>query len=170
MVTRSLCTFEVAGQRFGLETARVQEVVRVERLTPVPRAPDDVGGLINLRGLIVLAVNATRRLGLDAAGVPTDAAGPDGPVAVVLASREGPLALLVDEVHEIVEVDESLFEPSGDVLDDEDPAAWLVGGAYRTEGRLTLLLDADRVLASGAGPPPPGDVHRNGDAPTAHVR
>lgn len=164
MVTRSLCTFEVAGQRFGLETARVQEVVRVEQLTPVPRAPDDIGGLMNLRGLIVLAVDAARRLGLGETSVPHD------PVAVVLASRDGPLALLVDEVHEIVEVDESLFEPSGDVLDDEDPAAWLVGGAYRTEGRLTLLLDADRVLASGAGPPPPGDVHRNGDAPTAHVR
>ena len=164
MVTRSLCTFEVAGQRFGLETARVQEVVRVEQLTPVPRAPDDIGGLINLRGLIVLAVDAARRLGLGRT------AAPDDPVAVVLASREGPLALLVDEVHEIVEVDESLFEPSGDVLDDEDPAGWLVGGAYRTEGRLTLLLDADRVLASGAGPPPPVDVHRNGDAPTAHVR
>ena len=160
MVTRSLCTFDIAGQRFGLETARIQEVVRVDRLTAVPRARDDVAGLLNLRGLIVLAVDASLRLDLAPATTPTgsDDASSDPvttgrnnrPVAVVLSSPEGTMALLVDEVHEILQVDESLFIPSQDR--DGSPVARLVRGAYRTHGELTMELDVDRVLVSGADP------------------
>lgn len=152
----SLCTFELGGQRFGLHTARVQEVVRVDRLTPVPRAPAELRGLMNLRGMIVLAVDAAQRLQLDAAAVspPASADGDPAPprtrrildaqVAVVLPSPDGPMALLVDDVHEVTEVDEALFEPAADRVGGVD--ASLVAGAYRTDGQLTLLLDADRVL------------------------
>jgi len=153
---RSLCTFEVAGQRFGLDAARVQEVVRVDRLTPVPRAAPDVVGLLNLRGLIVLAVDAAARLGLDAtpgstgvhAGPPaTTAPATTQPLAVVLAAPEGAVALLVPDVYEIMRTDTACFVPPERTR--EDPAAPLLQGAYRTADHLTVVLDADQVVRSG---------------------
>lgn len=167
----SLCTFAVAGQRFGIDTTRVQEVVRVTAIAPVPRAPADVRGLLNLRGMIVLAVDTARRLGLPtdprttttgdaghgaqaedggyagSVGQPADL----GMVAVVLPAPEGPVALLVDDVHEILEVDPALFEPTPEQRD--IVAAGLIAGAYRTDGQLTLLVDVDAVLAVGTPEP-----------------
>lgn len=160
----NLCTFDVAGQRFGIDTARVQEVVRVAGVTPVPGAPADVHGLLSLRGMIVLAVDTARRLALHDPGrdrgtpadgsadaLPTDTT---GMVAVVLPAPEGPVALLVDDVHEIVAVDAALFEPSSDQHGEHTAA--LVAGAYRTLRQLTLLLDVDAVLAAGLDDPAVG--------------
>lgn len=58
------CTFRLAGQLFGLPVEGVQEILRAQPLTPVPLAADSVRGLMNLRGLIVLAIDLRRRLAL----------------------------------------------------------------------------------------------------------
>jgi len=148
-LTRSLCVFEVSGQRFGIDTSRVREVVQIGRLTPVPRAVDEVMGLLNLRGLIVLAVDATRRLGLPEVGSATPEPAGGRRLAVVVTSAEAPVALLVDQVYEVLEVDERLFVPSEEAQD--APASDLLQGVYRTEEHLTLVLDASRVATSRCG-------------------
>src|SRR3546814_6326109 len=60
------CTFRVAGLDFGVAVEDVQEVLRHQEMTPVPRPPEAVRGLINLRGQIVIALDLRLRLGLPA--------------------------------------------------------------------------------------------------------
>ena len=61
---REVLVFEVAGQRYGLAVADVQELLRAVALTPLPRAPDVVEGAINLRGRAVPVLDLRRRFGL----------------------------------------------------------------------------------------------------------
>jgi purine-binding chemotaxis protein CheW len=136
--TRQYCTFHVDDLYFGLEVLRVQEVIRSLDTTFVPLANPVVEGLINLRGQIVTAIDLRRRFSL--------APRPDGkkPMNVIVRDTHGAVALLVDEIGDVISSDETLFEPPPPTL--TGPARDLVTGVYKLKGRLLLILDQDRVI------------------------
>ena len=136
------CTFYVAGHYFGLDVLRVQEVIRYQEMTRVPLAPPVVRGLINLRGQIVTALDLRRRLELD------DRPADQLPVNVVVQTDDGAVSLLVDEIGDVLDVEEKLFEPPPDTL--TGSARELIRGAYKLNGRLMLLLDIDKALQVGS--------------------
>jgi purine-binding chemotaxis protein CheW len=133
-------TFTIDGLLFGIEVSRIQEVIRSQRMTPVPLAPDVVGGLINLRGEIVTAIDLRRRLQLPARS--------DGvqPMNVVVRTRDGAVSLLVDEIGDVVEVGPESFAAPPDTLDPEMRA--VIRGAHKLDGRLLLVLDVDQAVAA----------------------
>jgi purine-binding chemotaxis protein CheW len=137
------CTFFVRGLLLGLEVTCIQEVIRYQPLTIVPLASSMIGGLMNLRGQIVTAIDLRARLGLPARdpGV--------RPINVVVRTAEGPVSLLVDEIGDVIEVEEGSFERPPDTLD--QTARELIRGAYKLKGRLLLVLDAARTLDPDAG-------------------
>src|SRR5258708_25853097 len=102
--TRQFCTLYLDDLLFGVEVMKVQEVIRYQEMTRVPLASRMVGGLINLRGQIVTAVDLRRRLQL--------AERPVGqlPMNVVVRTDDGVVSLLVDEIGEVLEVSEDLFQ------------------------------------------------------------
>lgn len=104
---RQLCTFFLDDRMFGFDVLRVQEINRIQQLTPVPLAPPAVRGLINLRGQIVTAIDLRERLGFPAAD-------PNSlPVNIIVPSDEGPVSFLVDEVGDVIDVDDRDFEAPG---------------------------------------------------------
>ena len=139
---KQYCTFYVAGHYFGLDVLRVQEVIRYQEMTRVPLAPPVVRGLINLRGQIVTALDLRRRLELD------DRPADQLPVNVVVQTDDGAVSLLVDEIGDVLDVEEKLFEPPPDTL--TGTARELIRGAYKLNGRLMLLLDIDKALQVGS--------------------
>jgi purine-binding chemotaxis protein CheW len=139
------CTFYVAGHYFGLDVLRVQEIIRYQEMTRVPLAQPMVRGLINLRGQIVTAIDLRRRLGL--AERPADQL----PINVVVQTDDGAVSLLVDEIGDVLEVSEKLFERPPETLKGE--ARELIRGAYKLQERLLLILDADRTVSVDHGPP-----------------
>jgi purine-binding chemotaxis protein CheW len=135
---RQYCTFHVAGYYFGLEVLRVQEVIRYQEMTRVPLAPRVVRGLINLRGQIVTAIDLRRRLELK------DRPADQQPVNVVVHTEDGAVSLLVDEIGDVVEVSEAMFERPPETL--QGIARELIRGAYKLQDRLLLILDTDRTV------------------------
>jgi purine-binding chemotaxis protein CheW len=142
--TRQLCTFLIDGMLFGVDVMNVQEVIRYQEMTVVPLASATVRGLINLRGQIVTAIEMRARLGLPARQ--DDAL----PMNVVTTTADGVVSLLVDEIGDVLEVEERSFERAPETMG----AAFrdLVPGVFKLEGRLLLLLDAERVASSGGAP------------------
>ncbi|HET7499810.1 MAG TPA: chemotaxis protein CheW [Kofleriaceae bacterium] len=137
------CTFFVRGLFLGLEVTCIQEVIRYQRLTVVPLTPPVIGGLMNLRGQIVTAIDLRHRLGLP----PRE---PDEkPINVVVRTAEGAVSLLVDEIGDVIEVDEATFERPPETLGDDARA--LIRGAYKLKGRLLLVLDAARTVDGDGG-------------------
>jgi purine-binding chemotaxis protein CheW len=131
------CTFYVDGLYFGVDVMQVQEVIRYQEMTGVPRAPEIVRGLINLRGQIVTAIDLRRRLGIEDESA-------DLPMNVVIRSGDEAVSLLVDEIGDVVETDPADREDPPPTL--TGPARDLVSATYKLPGRLLLILDVDRAL------------------------
>jgi purine-binding chemotaxis protein CheW len=131
-------TFFVADLFFGVDVLRVQEVLGFQPMTRVPQAPEVIEGLINLRGQIVTAIDMRRRLGLPARA--------DGntPMNLVVRTDEGAVSLLVDEIGDVLDVDESLYERPPENLD--QAARELIDGVYKLKDRLLLVLDTERTV------------------------
>jgi purine-binding chemotaxis protein CheW len=143
MASRQYATFEVADQLFGLEVANVQEVLSFSEYTPVPLASPAVGGLFNLRGQVIAAVDLRVQLGLPAREV-------EGPAMnVIVRTEEDSVSLLVDRIGEVVELDDDAFEPPPDTL--TGPRRDLIKGAFKLDGRLMLALDTTRAVDTGGG-------------------
>jgi purine-binding chemotaxis protein CheW len=132
------CTFFVADHFFGLDVLKVQEIIRYQEMTRVPLAPPVVRGLINLRGQIVTAIDLRRRLLLH------DRPAEQLPVNVVVRTDDGAVSLLVDEIGDVLKVPEEAFERPPETL--RGTARDLIQGAYKLDGRLLLILDADRAV------------------------
>ena len=133
------CTFYLDKVLFGVELQGVQEVIQHLELTEVPLAPAIVGGLMNLRGQIVTAVDLRRRLELPER--PDDMS----PTNVVVRTRDGAVSLLVDEIGDVVEVDQESFERPPETL--QGMARELIRGAYKLKDGLLLILNTDQVLS-----------------------
>src|ERR1700733_196029 len=108
---RQLCTFYLRDLMFGVEVEKVQEVIRYQEMTKIPLSPSVIAGLINLRGQIVTAVDLRHQLDL----APRKSG--ELPMNVVIRREDGPISLLVDEIGDVVEVEEQLFEHAPDTLD-----------------------------------------------------
>lgn len=132
------CTFFVDGLFFGVEVQKVQEVIRYQEMTRVPLASRVISGLINLRGQIVTAIDLRRRLGLG------ERAADRLPMNVVVRSDEGAVSLLVDEIGDVQEVEDQLFERPPETLQGE--ARKLIRGTYKQDDRLLLVLDTELAV------------------------
>jgi purine-binding chemotaxis protein CheW len=141
MASCQYATFEVDDRLFGVEVTAVQEVISFHEYTSVPLAPNAVGGLFNLRGQVIAAVDMRVQLGLSRQSLT------DGAVMnLIVRTEDGPVSLLVDRIGGVVDLDEKDFEPTPDNL--TGPARRLVGGAYKLDDRLMLALNVDQALTT----------------------
>jgi purine-binding chemotaxis protein CheW len=135
--TSQFCTFYLDKLLFGVELKGVQEVIRSLEMTKVPLAPEVVSGLINLRGQIVTAVNLRLRLEL----------GPASPGAlamnVVVRSEDGAVSMLVDEIGDVVEVEQSSFETPPETL--RGSVRSMILGIHKLDDRLMHVLDIEKA-------------------------
>ncbi|MEO1614901.1 MAG: chemotaxis protein CheW [Planctomycetota bacterium] len=138
---KSYCTFRVDDLLFGVEVREVQEVIRSHPTTSIPLAPALVSGLMNLRGQIVSALDLRHALGLPSEEN-TDL------MNVVIRSSEGPISLLVNEIGDVVEVEDTRYEPLPETLQSEQRE--LLRGAFKLDDRLLLILDTARVTRVAA--------------------
>jgi purine-binding chemotaxis protein CheW len=132
-----VCTFWVAGLQFGVSVHKVQEVLRYREMSPVPRSPDAVSGLINLRGQIVTAIDLRSRLEF----------GPraDGtvPLNVVVHSRGEVVSLLVDDIGDVLDLDDLLVLPVPSTL--PDAVRDVSSGVVALPDSILLVLEPDRA-------------------------
>jgi purine-binding chemotaxis protein CheW len=131
------CTFRLGDLLIGIDVRRVQEVLRHDHMTPVPLAPPEVRGLINLRGQIVTSVDLRQQLGL--------ATDRDLAASVVIRAGDEIFSLLVEEVGDVVSPSHDDYEPVPAGV----PARvrQVVVGTFKLSGKLLLVLDLDRVAA-----------------------
>ena len=136
--TQQFTTFVLDGHLFGVEVETVQEVIRYQEMTRVPLATGSVGGLINLRGQVITALDLRRRLGMPDR--------PEGtlPMNVVVRTEEGVVSLLVDQIGDVIETDTSKFEVPPDTVSLQ--ARDLIRGAFKLDGQLLLALDVPRAV------------------------
>jgi purine-binding chemotaxis protein CheW len=136
---QQLVVFELGAEFYGVEISRVHEIIRLQSVTHVPRAPAFVEGVINLRGKVIPVVDLRRRFGLPSAEHTRASR------IVVLEIGDQVVGVIVDGVTEVLRVKTATVEPPSPVVAGID-SEYLQGIAKLPE-RLVILLDLDRVLA-----------------------
>jgi purine-binding chemotaxis protein CheW len=130
-----LLVFELDAAPYALPVERVREIVRWKPITPVPRLPAEVLGVISLRGRVIQVIDLRRRLSL-----PPGSPGRRSRI-VVAHDGEGRVAgFLVDAVLEVATAAEEAFRdaPAG--------SGGAVEGLHRIGGRFVSVVDLDRAM------------------------
>ncbi len=133
-------SFEIGTEEYAIDILEVQEIIRMVEITPVPKAPHYVEGVINLRGKVIPIVDLRTRFGVSGAESTKDTR-----IVVVDVSRII-LGFIVDSVSEVLRIPSSLIEspPNG-----KQGGAEFYKGVGRVDGRLLIFLDLDRLVGVG---------------------
>lgn len=132
-----LCGFKIGGGFYAISVLEVQEVVKAQLLTQVPSAPVYVRGLINLRGQIVTAISLRSLFGLK-----DDHR--EEYMNIIVQSGESLYALMVDEILDVIDVENSTFEKTPETL--EDRIRQYINGVYKLDHKLLIHLDLEKIL------------------------
>ena len=132
-------TFFLRGEEYGLEILKVQEIIGIMPVTPVPRMQAFICGVINLRGKVIPIVDLRLKFGMELAPHTEE-------TCIIVVQAQGlQIGIVVDKVSEVLDI-----APA----DVEDPPSFgtdvntdYILGIGKSEGRIKLLLDIDRVLA-----------------------
>ncbi len=133
-----LVTFFLAREEYGVDVRLVQEIIRVVEITPVPRAPAAIKGVINLRGRIIPVIDLKRRLGLGEVEASRLAR------VVVVKLKDRLIGLLVDGASQVLKVPLSTIEPAPEEVVEID--ANYIRGVAKLAARLIILVDLVKVL------------------------
>jgi purine-binding chemotaxis protein CheW len=134
-----LATFVLAREEYGVDVRQVQEIRRVTEITSVPRAPEFVRGVINLRGRILPVLDLRRRLGLGEVSVSRASR------IVVVHLKGRLLGLLVDGASQVLKVPVSNVEPAPEEV--VQKGGDYIRGVAKLADRLIVLVDLERLLA-----------------------
>jgi purine-binding chemotaxis protein CheW len=138
--TEHLASFFLAREEYGVDVKQVQEIRRVAEITKVPRAPEFVRGVINLRGRILPVLDLKRRLGLG------EVADSRASRIVVVRVKERLLGLLVDGASQVLKIPVSRIEPPPEEV--VQKGGDYIRGVAKLDDRLIILVDLERLLAT----------------------
>lgn len=137
--TEHLATFFLDREEYGVDVRQVQEIRRVTEITGVPRAPEFIRGVINLRGRILPVLDLKRKLGLG------EVESGRATRIVVVRVKERLLGLLVDGASQVLKVAVSRIEPPPEEV--VEKGGDYIRGVAKLDDRLIILVDLERLLA-----------------------
>ena len=137
MMPNQIIIFTLDDQRYGLPLSAVERVVRMVDITPLPKAPDNVLGIINVQGRVIPVINMRRRFRL-----------PEWELAltdqlVIAHTARRPVALVADAVTDVHEYAEQEAVAAQDIL----PNVEYIAGVVKLENGLILIHDLDKFLS-----------------------
>ena len=133
-----LVTFKLKDETYGINVMKVQEVLRISEIAPVPGAPEYVLGIINLRGNVVTVIDTRTRFGLPTAEVD------DASRIVIIESDEQVVGILVDSVAEVVELRHSQIDAAPNIGNEE--SSRYIQGVASSDDNMLIVVDLNKLL------------------------
>jgi purine-binding chemotaxis protein CheW len=130
-----LLCFELAGAPYAVPVERVREIVRMRPVTPVPRTPEEVRGVISLRGEMIELIDLRRRLGLGLIEPSRQTR-----IIVIKTKDDEVVGLLVDAVREVLRISDDAIQPA---MGSETGA---VNDLCKFRNEFVSMIELDRVL------------------------
>ena len=132
-------TFFLAGEEYGLEILKVHEIIGVIPITPVPRTPAHIRGVVNLRGKVIPVIDLRLKFGME----PKEQT--EETCIIVVQAQQREIGVVVDKVSEVLDIS------SGDIEDSpcfgSDVQTDYILGIGKSEGKVKLLLDIEKALS-----------------------
>lgn len=132
--------FNIGESIYGIEIKYVKEIISVEQITVVPKIPDYIKGVINIRGKVVPIISVRNRFGIEE--IPYD----DRTCIIVLEFEDGEqVGIIVDRVQEVLIAKPSDISKAPDSKNVN--ANRYIKSIIEIEGDIKLLLDCDKLIA-----------------------
>lgn len=135
-----MVVFRLSEQNYGVDIFRVSEIIRAKEITRVPRTPQHILGLVNLRGKTIPVVDLRKRFGLPS----VDRSGANR--IIVVEAGGGQVGMLVDAVSEVLMIRGECIESAPALVADTDER--FVDAIAQAGGMFITLLDLDRALVA----------------------
>lgn len=133
-----LVVFKLGDEEYGVEIMQVQEIIRVMETTRVPKAPNYIRGVINLRGKVIPVIDLKKRFSLAESEVD------DQTRIMVVEVQEYTVGMIVDCVSEVLRLSSDSIEPTPPAF--SNLSNDYIRGVGKLEDRLLILLDLDKTL------------------------
>ena len=132
-------TFFLAGEEYGVEILRVQEIIGMMPITRVPNTPPHIKGVINLRGKVIPIMDLREKFGM--------ATVEEGEQVMIVVQVQGrQVGVVVDKVSEVATIAAADIDATPDFGAGVHTEFLL--GLGKSQGKLKLLLDIERVLST----------------------
>jgi purine-binding chemotaxis protein CheW len=137
-------TFLLGEEEFGLEILKVQEIIQMQKVTRVPRAPEFIRGVINLRGQVIPVVELRKKFGM----IPQQDTEKTCIIVVMIQMRERSvtMGIIIDEVKEVLDIEANCIEEAPSFGNSIDTS--FIMGIGKVGDNVKMLLDIDTVLST----------------------
>ena len=132
-------TFLLGQEHYGVHIESVREINRVGEITPVPKTPSFVKGVMNLRGKIIPVINLRLKFAMEEVGHTRDTC------IIVMETPSGQMGMIVDAVKEVVDLKANELEQTPEMGDGQ--ANQFVMGLGKLENRVIILVDVVAALS-----------------------
>lgn len=132
--------FRIGQEFYGIDIFRVNEIIRLREITPIPRTEGHIRGLVNLRGKTVPVVDLRARMNLP------ELSDTESTRIIVVESQHGHVGIVVDAVTEVAAIQMDSVDDAPNLM--SDVTAEFVRGVAKRENDLVTLLDLDHALAA----------------------
>ncbi|MGM8215633.1 chemotaxis protein CheW [Bacillaceae bacterium W0354] len=131
--------FQLNDQQYGVNIQQVKSIEKLEGITQVPQSSKFVKGVINLRGEITPIIDLKERLNLGKSEYTNDTR------VLIIQVEEVQVGLIVDSATDVIDLDESVVEPTPDMVGSIDID--LFNGVAKLDKMLLILLNVNRLLS-----------------------
>lgn len=136
---RQVVLFDLNKEAYGVDISQVREIIRMQEITRVPRVPEFVEGVINLRGKVNPVVDLRARFSMPS----TERTDEHGIVVVDVDGQD--IGMVVDAVTEVSRTPSDSIEPPSSVITTDDSE--YLTGIVKTDDKLIILLDIAKVIS-----------------------
>ncbi|MEA3253832.1 MAG: chemotaxis protein CheW [Chloroflexota bacterium] len=134
-----LVSFRIGEEEFGIDILKVQEINRLVDITKVPRSPDFVEGVINLRGKVIPIIDLRKRFSMEMREYDKDTR------IVVVDINNQVMGMIVDSVSEVLRLPADTIEPAPEIAVSVDSE--YIQGVAKLEDRILIFLDLSRIFS-----------------------
>ncbi|NLI74294.1 MAG: chemotaxis protein CheW [Euryarchaeota archaeon] len=134
-----IVSFRLGRETFATMVSQVREIRKVEDITRVPKMPNYIEGVMNLRGQITTVIDLKKRLGISSEGSSRS----DQSRIIVAEVGDNQLGIIVDAVEDVMRVPKESISPPPKALEGTEST---LTGISKLEDRLIMMLDLEKVV------------------------
>lgn len=137
--TTQFIVIKLGDEQYGIDIKYIDNIVRMQHITRVPKVDEYLKGVINLRGEVIPVMSIRIKMGLE-----PDVETKSSRIIILKLEQQGMIGVIVDEVKEVVTLENDRIEKMA--YDSKDERASFLCGVGKSDGGLISLLDLNAVV------------------------
>ncbi len=136
-------SFRIGDEEYALDIMKIDSIVEVDKITKIPQAPTFVEGIMDFRGVVIPVISGTKKFLISSK---VESQREKSNRAIVINTKEKKVAILVDEVKEVLSLSqENLEEPPDEISSESNK---YISAIANIDGRMIIVLDVDKILSA----------------------